>query len=215
MKRIMEKMKDPRGMRWLFYGDSITHGAKHATGYKDFSELFRERVAWELGRRDDLVLNSAYSGFTTNELLENFDGRAAFFRPDAAFLMIGTNDTVKIADENVFRRNLNELAERFEKLGTQLVLLTPLPVFRNLDADRGAAVPAYAGIVRETAAARGLPLIDEYRNWETDPAAVYLYADELHPNNFGHVKIAHDIFRALGIFDEKSWTCRFFVPPAL
>ena len=213
MKNIVERMKEPRGMRWLFYGDSITHGAKHTTGFKDFSELFRERIVWELGRCNDLVLNSAYSGFTTRDLLEKFDERAAYFRPDAVFLMIGTNDTVKIADENVFRSNLNKLAEQFEKLGTCLILLTPLPVFRNLDASRGAAVPAYAGIVRETARARGLPLIDEYRSWENDPAAVYLYADELHPNNFGHVKIAHDIFRALGIFDEKSWVCRLFVPP--
>ena len=73
MKSIMERMKEPRGMRWLFYGDSITHGAKHTAGSKDFSELFRERIAWELGRRDDLVLNGAYSGFTTRELLEKFD----------------------------------------------------------------------------------------------------------------------------------------------
>ncbi|HEU5326569.1 MAG TPA: hypothetical protein VFU78_00670, partial [Thermomicrobiales bacterium] len=37
-------------VRWVFAGDSITHGAAHTIGWRDYTELFGERVRWELRR---------------------------------------------------------------------------------------------------------------------------------------------------------------------
>ena len=93
MDRVKAILQNPEPARWLFYGDSITHGAKHTEGRRDFTEHFRERVIWELQRSRDLVLNSAHSGFKTTELLRDFEWRAAAFRPTVAFIMIGTNDS--------------------------------------------------------------------------------------------------------------------------
>ena len=39
--------KEP--VRWLFAGDSITQGARHTRGHRDYTQLFKERVG-ELAR---------------------------------------------------------------------------------------------------------------------------------------------------------------------
>ena len=214
MERIKTLLERQESVRWLFYGDSITHGAKHTNGMRDFSEHFRERVVWEMQRNSDLVLNSAHSGFKTENLLRDFEFRAAAFKPHAAFVMIGTNDSTTV-EPDAFEVQLHELADKFSALGTQLVLQTPLPVLRNLDASR-TRVPEFAEKVRKVAAERNLPLIDQFKAWSECPAVFYLHADALHPNHLGHIKIAHDIFKAIGIFEtQNSRVCKFYAPDAL
>lgn len=214
MERIRAVLKSVDPARWLFYGDSLTHGAKHTVGARDFSEHFRERVLWELGRKRDLVLNSAYSGFTAAELLKDFEWRAEAFRPTVAFVMIGTNDSGNEVTPEEFSRQLEELLDRFAAIGCQTVLQTPIPVLRELD-PKYRSQPLLAESMRQLAARRHAPLIDHFSAWRQDPAAFYLHSDELHPNAYGHIRIAHDIFKALGVFEtEKSRVCRFFAPDA-
>ena len=62
MERIKEILKSDNGITWLFYGDSITQGVKHCGGSKNYSEIFSERVRYELGRKKDIVINSGISG---------------------------------------------------------------------------------------------------------------------------------------------------------
>ena len=213
MDRIKAILNGSAPARWLFYGDSLTHGAKHTNGRRDFSELFRERVIWELQRRNDLVLNSAFSGFTTVDLLRDFEWRAAAFRPTVAFVMIGSNDIGVMSPEE-FARNLEELLDRFAAIGCQVVLQTTIPAL-EFDPQRSSML-LMAESMRQVAARRNVPLIDHCAAWSACPAEFYLHADVLHPNAEGHIKIAHDIFKALGIFEtEKSRVCRFFAPVAL
>ena len=216
MDRIKAILNGSAPARWLFYGDSLTHGAKHTDGRRDFTELFRERVLWELQRRDDLVLNSAFSGFTTADLLRDFEWRAAAFRPTAAFVMIGSNDSARDGmTPEEFARQLEKLMDRFEAVGCQAVLQTPIPALRELDPKRR-SMPLLAESMRQVAARRKVPLIDHFAAWSACPAEFYLHADVLHPNAEGHIKIAHDIFKALGIFEtETSRVCRFFAPDSL
>lgn len=82
MKRIKAFLECSDPVKWLFYGDSITHGAVHTFGRRDYTEYFAERVRAEMGRRMDMILNTAISGNTTQDLLESFDWRVAHFRPD-------------------------------------------------------------------------------------------------------------------------------------
>ena len=213
MERIKAVLAGEERARWLFYGDSITHGAKHTLGWRDFTEIFRERIVWEMQRGEDLVLNSAHSGFTCEALLHDFDWRAKEFAPTVALVMIGTNDSKRVTAD-VFRSQLHELVDRFDAIHTLTVLQTPLPVLGNLDESR-ASVPELAQAVRDVAKERCLPLIDHFQSWMDCPAKFYLHVDALHPNEHGHLKIAHDIFRAFGIFSNDSWVCRMFSPHEL
>lgn len=213
MQRVKNLLQRPERCRWLFYGDSITHGAKHTTGHRDFSELFRERLTWELQRKEDLILNSAHSGFTAELLLRDFEWRAKAFMPHAAFIMVGTNDS-KYMDAETFGREMGELLDKFAEINTLCILMTPIPVLNDLDKTRQ-AVPELAAEIRRIAAERNLPLIDNFACWQECPARFYLHADVLHPNEYGHIKIAQDIFRALDIFDAESIVCRLFAPEKL
>ena len=45
-------------LRWVFAGDSITHGALHTMGWRDYTELFSERLRHELKRPRDCVVKT-------------------------------------------------------------------------------------------------------------------------------------------------------------
>ena len=75
MDRVRAFINSPKPVKWLFYGDSITHGAYHTFGWRDYTQLFAERVRGEMGRNMDVVINTAISGNTTRQLLEGFSWR--------------------------------------------------------------------------------------------------------------------------------------------
>lgn len=43
-------------------------------------------------RRDDLIINTAYSDFTTENLLDTYESQVAGFEPQVVFFMIVMND---------------------------------------------------------------------------------------------------------------------------
>lgn len=212
MSAISELLKAGQPVTWLFYGDSITHGALHTFGGRDYTQHFAERVRFELGRVTDVVINTAISGNTTATLLETFDLRVARFRPDAVFLMIGMNDSLpsRGVPLDAFRTNLQALCDRIAALGSQLVLQTSNPILPNSDAGREPHFAAYMDCVRELAAANGLLLVDHEQEWRKRPEELYfLMSDPIHPNQYGHFRFAHTLFGALGIFDPAgSRVCR-------
>jgi lysophospholipase L1-like esterase len=219
MHRIQALLQgDP--VKWLFLGDSITHGVVHTFGARDYSQHFAERVRFELLRTQDIVLNTAISGDNTRQLLQSFDWRVGQFTPDAVFLMIGMNDCYwgepyhVAADE--FRANLRELCRRISEFGVP-VLQTTCPILAPLSPEREERFDAYMEIIREVATERSVPLIDHTRFWresaKTDSNRLQFWmSNAFHPNGWGHQAFADLIFRELGIFDPQSLTCRLFRP---
>lgn len=215
MERIKQLFKRDEPVKWLFYGDSITHGAVHTWGRRDYSELFRERILFELARGQDIVINTATSGNATIELLDTFDWRAGQFKPDACFLMIGMNDCAESRNmpRDQFEANLHELADRFDAMGTVTVMQTTCPILPGGAPDREPYFDDFMQAIRDVAAQRSLPLIDHTAWWhKTAPALDYWMDNAFHPNAFGHRAFAHLLFRDLDIFDPTSPTCRLFVP---
>jgi lysophospholipase L1-like esterase len=201
--------KEP--VRWLFCGDSITHGLKHTRGRRDYTQHFAERVRGELGRRRDVVLNVAASGETTRELLEDFKWRVEESRPDVVFLMIGMNDCAKSRSMQVwqFSSNLKEFCRRVQALGAAVVLQTSPPVVQGLAPEREALFPAFMDVVRSVAHSNSAALVDHHDFWRNHPGKHILWmADAYHPGAYGHLAVAHCLFHALGIFCGSSDTCR-------
>jgi lysophospholipase L1-like esterase len=208
-------LKTSRPVKWLFTGDSITHGALHTFGWRDYVELFAERVRFELGRGMDLVLNSAISGHTTRDLLSGFDWRIGQFRPDAVLIMIGMNDCAEArgisCDE--FRANLDQLSGKIWKLGGIPVLQTTCPILPGQAPDRAPHFPAYMDAIREAAAVNKLPLVDHERFWQARASShSYWMSNAFHPNEYGHRAFAFCLYEALGIFDPASHSCRLHLP---
>lgn len=215
MQRLHALFTREAPVTWLFAGDSITHGVLHTLGWRDYTELFRERVGWELGRPHDVVINTACSGYTTRGLLAEYDSRIGRFAPDVVFLMIGMNDC---CEQRVppaeFTAALHALAGRIQAAGGLPVLQTTCPVIAGKAPGREEHLPAYMEAIRRATDSLQVPLIDHYADWEarSEQRRYYLMSDPFHPNECGHRALAHGLFREAGIWDDASYACRLFVP---
>ena len=205
---------------WLFLGDSITLGARHTHGWRDYTQLFTERVRYELRRQRDLVLNAAVDGSTAGGCLMNLSNILVSYKPDVAFVMIGTNDAA--ADRKIslseFKSALAVIVARLREAGVRVILQTPVPIVPELAAPYRRKFDSIVRSIREVAAAKHVALIDHHKYWKTlfkgtnEAAAVSHMCDGIHPNAFGHALLAHHLFTALGIHDPEAASCRSFTP---
>ena len=113
---------------WVFYGDSITHGAVHTHGWRSFPEIIQERVRTELGRPMDVFINSGNSGQTSLNLVNDaqYDWQVRQRKPNIVLLLIGCNDIVRdnCGTAEDFRGRLTTLVERIRQDGAIPVLQT-------------------------------------------------------------------------------------------
>jgi lysophospholipase L1-like esterase len=213
MQRITKFLKSADPIKWLFYGDSITHGALHTFGKRDYVELFSERVRFELERTMDIVINTAISGDNTRGLLAGFDWRVAQFKPNVVFIMIGMNDCSDENDITVeeFKSNLLKLTSMIDDLGALPVLQTTCPILPGQSPERSPYFDSYMDAIRNAALARKLPLIDHTRFWRDNPDNHFLWmSNEFHPNTDGHRAFAEFLYRCLDIHDNTSRCCKLF-----
>ena len=202
---------------WVFYGDSITHGAAHTHGFRAFPEIFAERVRWEMRFLYDAVINTGISGQTTVQLLDEkrYEWRVRRFKPDVVFILIGTNDIVKLKSADKFRSNLLELVLRVRADGAIPVLQTYGNILHVPENDnyilRYEKLPEYNQVIRQTAAAESIILVDHEKYWNkhiTDEKTLKLWMGEsIHPGGKGHLEMAKLIFQTLNIFDPESSCC--------
>lgn len=209
-----------RATKWLFLGDSITLGARHTHGRRDYTQMFSERVRYELRRPKDLILNAAVDSATAQDCLAGLDYILASFQPDITFLMIGMNDAA--ADRRIpipqFKATLLAIVAKLRDIGADVVLQTPNPIVPELALPYRRKFGRIVDAIREVAEEADLPLIDHTRNWESifhgedQSLAVSYMCDGVHPNGFGHALLAEQVFVALGIRDATAPTCRSFAP---
>lgn len=215
MERIKKLFESDEPVKWIFYGDSITHGAFHTLGARDYTELFQERVRTELNRVHDIVINTAINGNTSNELVDGFDWRIRQFSPQVVFIMIGMNDCSNLRDisPDQYRGNLQQVCKNLIEIDAIPVMQTTCPILPGTTPDREPFFDHYMQIVREVAEEFGCPLIDHLAFWKENPVKHYYWMhDPFHPNDKGHLVFAHKLFRELGIDSTESNVGRLFVP---
>lgn len=207
--RFLALLKSKDNVTWVITGDSITHGAQHTKGVRDYAEQFNERVRWEMRRRNDVWINTGVSGEVTDGLLENWEFRVARFKPGFVSVNLGMNDCIKLTPDK-FRANLLETVKRIRELDAVPVLQVPNTV-RAGDAHVAKLVP-FCQIIREVAGREKVLLVDHKADWEKaaggpEKAKNSWLNDAIHPNGTGHAEMAKTMFRDLGIFDPKSPVC--------
>ena len=222
---------------WLFAGDSITQGAVHTRGARDYTQLFKERLG-ELGRNEDIVINVAVGGWTLRDLELRLEERVLRFRPQVIFLMFGTNDAALGAGElSSFPARLETVVNRLEDEEISVLLQTPPTIWpvdpcwygtligasetassqkiARLQA-RLAWLPQFVEAIKTVAAAHPVPVVDHWEAWNRTGTQLGQLTDgAFHPNEYGHRLLAFLLFKAMGIADSNSWTCRLFIPADL
>lgn len=199
---IKEIFNADKPVKWLFYGDSITHGCFHTFGERNFVELFTERIRYELARSMDIVINTAKSGDNSEGLISTFDWRVAQFNPDVVFIMIGMNDCSNKCPIglNDFEVNLLKLTEMLKKLDALPILQTTCPILPGQAPERFPYFDSYMDVIRKVASNRKLPLIDHTKYWqEHSDNHFYWMSNAFHPNSSGHKAMAEYIFQCLEI----------------
>ena len=216
---IRDLFADPTPRKWVFTGDSITHGAVHTYGWRDYTELFSERVRTELNRVRDVIIKTAINGRNTRQVLQDFDWGIGQFQPDVLFVMLGMNDC---AGRNIpieeFQDNLKAIAQKaIDGWNCKVVMQTTCTVVDEGAPGRAENLPDYMEAIRALSKEMELPLIDHTAYWKQQIAAAggrrtAWLEDPFHPNNHGHQAFAELVFKELNIFDEKAASCRLFRP---
>jgi lysophospholipase L1-like esterase len=225
MAKIKSIFESKASAIWLFTGDSITQGVKHTHGQRSYPEIFSERTRWEMGRKPDVVINTAIGGYTSQNLLDDFQQRVVRFQPDVVVLMIGTNDAYISNDMNninihQFEKNLIQLINKIREINAVPVLLTPPPVFIDHDNVQSwthswKGFEKYVIKIRELSEKNNVILVDNWMIWNTELQEKYhgealsklLDDDRVHPNGLGHQEFAIALFNALSIFDANAPSC--------
>ena len=96
---IQALLTDKEPVTYLFMGDSITHGIG-TQGYDNVPQMFAKYLD-ELGRTDDIVLNTGVSNATIATTLDQIEPRLTRYHPDVVMIMLGTNDVSYRAENTV------------------------------------------------------------------------------------------------------------------
>lgn len=217
MNEIRALLQREEPVRWVFAGDSITHGAAHTIGWRDYTELFSERVRWELGRVRDMVIKTGISGWKITDLAADLDWNVLQFRPHVVSMMFGMNDCTLGTDGlDTFEETYRVVIERIrEATGAAIVLHTPNAICSSTGEPRLSHLATYRDAILAISAKTCVPCIDHYAEWAANEATGSTHhwlADGFHPNEYGHRAFARSLLQALDIWDPGSWSGSLPIP---
>ena len=181
----------PGTIRYAAIGDSYSIGEGASE-----SESWPAQLAQHLttgGVKVALVANPSRTGWTTQQAIDAELPVWQAARPEFASVQIGVNDWVQGIDAKTFRQRLAALLDAMQKTlpGTNQLLLVTIPDFSVTPTgaaysggrDIRAGLIVFNEIIKQEAAARGLPVVDVFplsQKMQDDPSLVA--PDGLHPS---------------------------------
>ena len=184
-------------------GDSITWG---------FTILNRRRDSYPSVLQSKLGPGYEVRNFGYNDASARFDADTPYIRestyreslawnPDIVLIMLGSNDTKRRNwSPDVFRRDYTRLVESYRKLPSEprVILIAPIRIFLRMGLPVMGLHPetmeeGVRPIIRETASAMGLELID-LKDLFTDSTLLF---DGVHPQRKGARMIAETIYSSV------------------
>ena len=195
-------LQDGAANSWVLIGDNSTSGNGATYGYKNYGEYFEERIRWELIgspmiNRERYVINSGVDGADSESINTNFDKWVAEFDPEIVSIMIGGNEK-GTAEE--FEANLKEIIEKSRDIKALVMLQTP--VLQEND------ITEYVDVILRVSKELNIPVVDHYNTWKNlekdNPHIKETFLNEDYKlNHRGHLRVAQDMMKSLGIFDPN------------
>lgn len=191
---------------WVLAGDSITQGNFHTRGARCYPELWAELVRSELGRTNDLVINTGVSGEITTGLLNQFKWRVARFEPQIVSINLGVNDsdTSKLGMDkiDIYKTNLEKLVDEVRSLHALPILHITSPTFEQND--RAKVLEAFWAVIYRVATDKNVLLVDHGSHWKQfawdDKVRKSWFNNPFHPNGKGHAEMYKKMAFDLGLF---------------
>jgi lysophospholipase L1-like esterase len=204
------------GDKVAFLGDSITEwgatnrdGSVNPTGYVN--------LVLAAIRANGANVEGIYAGVAGNlsvQMLKRFDHDILSRKPDWMFLSCGVNDAPNgYEDERKnpgipledYKQNITALLDRAKAHGIKVIVMTATPVVEEPEHQANANLVPYNAFLRDIAAARSLPLVDQnaafnsYIDGKRDKAVRELTVDGTHMSEIGNKLMAETIRAALGL----------------
>ena len=207
-QKIREKANDKtKSLTWLFMGDSITHGAKHTNGYDGIAQIFEKYLKEDLGRTNDIVVNTAVSSAKVSDTLTNIEQRMGKYKPDIVSIMIGTNDT---NDNNAaqYAESLKTIVTKIREKNADALIIFRTPTPAPKDATRTQKlISDYIPAMKSAAEEDGkIVFINQFEDWQKEltvfpylHAVNYYYNDNLHPGALGHARMTRQFIQECGL----------------
>lgn len=233
-QRIKDLMEEKESLTWLFMGDSITHGLVYTYGYAGTPQLFEKFLKDDLGRSDDVMINTAVSGAYTTSTLNHIEQRLEKYVPDIVTIMLGTNDAYpdkNNIDPNLpmssdeYEENLKEIIGRVKAVNPNAVIILRSPTPMTVDGD-GRKEKVLVNIERMKKIAAEDPsliYVDQYTEmnealtkyqWLADNNRLFL-GNWLHPGINGQIMMAKQLIEACGLWTEDSFVTNLYYKASL
>lgn len=210
---LQEKLDSSEQIKWLFTGDSITHGSGTSNGLHRFSEYFNYYLhTTEINgvqRTDDLVMNTGVANSTTRYLNETFDEAVTDKHADVVFIALGMNDSADSGHKervelSTYKANLESFITKIRATGAIPILET-----QNYPTDgKHADFEKYMQTVRDLAAEKNVILIDVHQFWKDahnrQNLDGWMQADNVHPTAQGYLEWAKFIIQQLEMWNADS-----------
>ena len=203
-----------KGQTYLFMGDSITHGIS-TRGYDNVPQLFAKYLD-EIGRKDDVVINTGVSNATLATTLAQIETRLTRYKPDVAVIMLGTNDCAKNGQNTVNANGtgsdnaitVQEFKDRYKELirkihdnneNTRIVLRVPCEMInygQRKDTYHSffAAIPEVASEIKTEIPDLKIAVVDHLADW-----------------NYYHDNVRNDNLANIEFSDTATLSCGWFV----
>ena len=146
----------------------------------------------------------ATGGHTVPDLIKRVDKDVIAKKPTIVVIQIGCNDARRLPKEQ-FKTSLEELIDRFQKAGIQVVQCTLTSVGEKHDGTNkdDPKLDEFAAVQREVAKAKNVPLNDlrkafvehwKKHNLDNKPSGILTY-DGNHFNDVGHQFVAEQMLK--------------------
>lgn len=205
---VVDKVNGDDSLTWLFMGDSITHAALWTNGYDGIAQVMEKYVREDLGRADDVFINTGNSSATTTSTIANIEQRLTKYTPDIVVIMIGTNDT--LSNES-YKANLKTIVGKIKETNPDALIVFRSPTPANSGNYNSKIEGGYLDAMKSVASENGIICVDQYTDWKQEfDTYSYLWggnyyfgskttANTLHPGAAGQLRVAQQLIEACGL----------------
>lgn len=204
-------IKLKKGDRIIFFGDSLTELAgkeapkEHVS--KGYVRVVREQLKESHKDKEIEVDWVATGGHTVPDLLKRVDKDVMAKKPTIVFIQIGVNDAARNHTKEKFQSGLEELIDKLQASGAQVVLCSLTSLGEKHDGTNriDAKLDEFADVARSVAKEKKVPLNDlrkafvehwKKNNPENKASGILTY-DGNHFNDAGHQFVAEQMLKKL------------------
>ncbi len=187
------------GIRWAFFGDSITNGSSASNFAYSFMPQALQMVGSMIGRYDSIEAGT--SGETSAQVLARMSTTySSYTDVRGTVLLVGANDAGNSVTVATFAANLTSMIALARRYGPVVVCTVP-PRGSGATAGVITLVESYNWWIKAYAPGLGAIVADVWSALVDTTAgtmlSTYNSGDDVHPNNDGHREMAQVVAKAM------------------